>query len=66
MPRTSAVFYREPSGEVPVLQWSRAGDLAILGHAITKEDVVPETEIDRRLRRKQAFESDPDGHSYSE
>ena len=124
MPRTSVVFYREPAGEVPVLDWLgklrktnprayetcaaaverlaafghelrrpladllrdgiyelriRKGrvhyrilyffhgrELAILGHAITKEDVVPDIEIERCLRRKRAFESDPDGHSYSE
>jgi phage-related protein len=124
MPRTSVVFYREPRGEVPVLEWlvklrkrdqsayarcvaaverltalghelrrpladllrdgiyelrMRKGrvnyrilyfyhgpGLAILGHAITKEDVVPDVEIDRCLRRKRAFESDPEGHSYSE
>src|ERR1017187_7856657 len=115
MPRTFIVFYREPAGEVPVLDWLRklrkpnrrayetcvaaverlaafghelrrpvadllrdgihklrirkghvnyrilyffhGRDLAILGHAITKEDAVPEGEIDRRLRRKRAFES---------
>ena len=124
MPRTSVVFYREPTGEVPVLEWLarlrktnqrayescvaaverlaasghelrrpladllrdgiyelrvRKGrvhyrllyffherDLAILGHAITKEDVVPDVEIERCLRRKRAFQSDPEGHSYSE
>jgi hypothetical protein len=124
MPRTLIVFYREPTGEVPVLDWLgklrktnrrayetcvasverlaafghelrrpvadllrdgiyelriRKGhvnyrilyffhgrDLAILGHAITKEDAVPEVEIERCLRRKRAFESDPEGHTYSE
>lgn len=124
MPRTALVFYREPTGEAPVLNWLgelrksnwraygtcvaaierlaafghelrrpaadllrdgihelriRKGrvnyrilyffhgrDLAILGHAITKEDVVPEVEIERCLRRKRAFESDPEGHSYTE
>ena len=124
MPRTFIVFHREPTGEVPVLDWLRklrktnrrayetcvatverlaafgpelrrpvadllrdgihelmirkghvnyrilyffhGRDLAILGHAITKEDVVPEVEIERCLRRKRAFESDPEGHTYSE
>ena len=123
MPRTVVVFYREPPGEAPVLDWLgrlrrtnrrayetcvaaverqaafghelrrpaadllrdgihelriRKGrvnswilyffhgrDLAILGHAITKEDVVSEVEIERCLRRKRAFESDPEGHTYS-
>ena len=124
MPRISVVFYREPEGEVPVLEWlaklrktnerAYAGcvaavqrlaesghelrrpladllrdgiyelrirkgrvhyqilyffhgrELAILGHAITKEDIVPNIEIERCLRLKRAFESDPEGHSYSE
>lgn len=124
MPRTVVVFYREPSGEVPLLDWLgklrktnrrayetcvaaierlaayghelrrpvadflrdgihelrirkghvnyrildffHGGDLAILGHAITKEDVVPEVEIETCLRRKRAFESDPERHTYSE
>ena len=124
MPRTSVVFYREPAGEVPVLEWlttlrktnQRAYEtcvaaverlavfghelrrpladllrdgiyelrvrkgrvnyrilyffhgrgVAILGHAITKEDVVPDIEIERCLRRKRAFEADPEGHSHSE
>jgi phage-related protein len=49
-----------------ILYFFHGRDLAILGHAITKEDAVPEGEIDRRLRRKRAFESDPEGHTYSE
>jgi phage-related protein len=124
MPRTAVVFYKEPLGEVPVLDWLgelrkknrgayqtcvagidrlaafghelrrpladllrngiyelriRKGrvnyrilyffhgqGLAILGHAITKEDTVPGAEIERCIRRKQAFESDPERHTYSE
>jgi phage-related protein len=124
MPLTSVVFYCEPTGEAPVLEWLtslrktnpqayakcvaavehlaasghelrrpaadllrdgihelriRKGrvhyrvlyffhgrDLAVLGHAITKEDVVPAIEIERCLRRKRVFESDPKGHSFSE
>ncbi len=49
-----------------ILYFYHGQGLAILGHAITKEDVVPDIEIDRCLRRKRAFESDPEGHSYSE
>lgn len=124
MALTSVVFYREPEGEVPVLDWlaklrkkdqqayvrcvaaverlAAAGHelrrpladflrdgiyelrvrkgrvnyrilyffhgsgLAVLGHAITKEDAVPDIDIERCLCRKRAFESDPEGHSYSE
>lgn len=49
-----------------ILYFYHGPGLAILGHAITKEDVIPDIEIDRCLRRKRAFESDPEGHSYSE
>ena len=124
MSRTTVVFYREPDGEAPVLEWLRklrktnrrayetcvaaverltafghelrrpladllrdgiyeprirrgrvnyrilyffhGRDLAILGHAIIKEDVVPEAEIERCLRRRRAFESNPQAHTYSE
>jgi len=124
MPRTNVVFYREPKGEVPVLDWLRelrktnqeayetcvaaierlaasghelrrpladllghgihelrirkgrvnyrilyffhGRGLAILGHAITKENAVPQIEIERCIRRKRAFDSDPEGHTFSE
>ena len=124
MPRTTVIFYREPSGETPVLDWLvvlrrtnarayvrcvaavqrlaelghelrrpladllrdgiyelriRTGrvnyrilyfyygrGLAVLGHALTKEDVVPDAEIERCSRRKRAFESDPETHGYSD
>ena len=42
-----------------ILYFFHGRELAILGHAITKEDVVPDVEIERCLRRKRAFESDP-------
>jgi phage-related protein len=124
MSRRYVVFYREPTGAVPVLDWLKklrktdrrayetcvaavdrlaafghelrrplsdllrdgihelrvrkgrvnyrilyffhGRDLAVLGHAITKEDVVPDIEIERCIRRKRAFESDPLEHTYSE
>ena len=49
-----------------ILYFFHGPGLAILGHAITKEEVVPDIEIERCLRRKRAFESDPETHSYSE
>jgi phage-related protein len=49
-----------------ILYFFHGRDLAILGHAITKEDVVPEVEIEKCLRRKRAFETDPEGHTYAE
>jgi hypothetical protein len=40
--------------------------LAILGHALTKEDKVPKADIERAIRRRKAFEASPSAHSYSE
>src|SRR6266487_6622644 len=40
--------------------------VAVLGHALTKEDKVPKTDIERAIRRKKAFEADTAKHSYSE
>lgn len=41
-------------------------NVAILAHAITKEDVVAPAEIQRALRRKDAFEANPKKHTYRE
>src|SRR5580704_97375 len=41
-------------------------NLAILGHALTKEDKVPKADIERAIRRKKAFVADSVKHSYSE
>jgi phage-related protein len=49
-----------------ILYFFHGQGLAILGHALTKEDKVPATDIERALRRKNAFEADPVKHSYSE
>jgi phage-related protein len=49
-----------------ILYFFHGRNLAILGHALTKEDKVPRADIERAVRRKRAFESDPVRHSYSE
>jgi phage-related protein len=49
-----------------ILYFFHGRNLAILGHALTKEDKVPRTDIERAIRRKKAFEADPASHSYSE
>jgi hypothetical protein len=49
-----------------ILYFFHGRNLAILGHALTKEDKVPKADIARAIRRKRAFEADPAGHSYSE
>ena len=49
-----------------ILYFFHGRGVAILGHALTKEDNVPSADIERALRRKKAFEADPAKHSYSE
>lgn len=49
-----------------ILYFFHGRNLAILGHALTKEDRVPRADIERAIRRKKAFEADPQKHSYSE
>ncbi len=124
MPPTEVVFYRETTGDAPVLDWLKelrrsnykayegcvaaierlaqfgyelrrptAGFLrdgiyelriksghvnyrilyffhgrkvAILGHALTKEEKIPKADLERALRRKKTFEADPEAHSYYE
>lgn len=43
-----------------------SGGQAVVSHGLTKEDAVPDTEIDRALRRKAEFESNPVTHTYKE
>jgi phage-related protein len=49
-----------------ILYFFHGRDLAILGHALTKEDTVPRADIERAIRRKKAFQADTAGHSYVE
>jgi phage-related protein len=39
---------------------------AVLAHALTKEAEVPAADIDRAIRRKDAFEGNPKVHTYEE
>ena len=41
-------------------------NVAIVAHGLTKEDRVPPADVERALRRKQAFEADPEMHTYRE
>ena len=38
--------------------------VAVLLHALTKEDVVPDDAIDLAVARKEAFARDPDAHTF--
>jgi hypothetical protein len=48
-----------------ILYFFHGRSLAILGHALTKGDKVPKTDIERTIRRRNAFEADPQAHTYS-
>ena len=49
-----------------ILYFFHGRNVAILAHALTKEDKVPRRDIDRALKRKAAFESKPAEHSHEE
>ena len=59
---------RARSGNVNyrILYFFHGQNVAVLDHALTKEAKVPAKDIERAIRRKQIFEKNPDGHSYSE
>jgi len=46
------------------LYFFHGSEIAILAGGLTKEGKVPKTEIDRAVRRKIAFERDPDRHTF--
>ena len=49
-----------------ILYFFHGRNLAVLGHALTKEDKVPKADIDRAIRRKTLYAADPTKHTYSE
>ncbi len=49
-----------------ILYFFHGRNAAVLAHALTKEDKVPKADIERAMRRKKAFETDPAAHSYVE
>jgi phage-related protein len=51
---------------IRILYFFHGRGLAILAHALTKEDIVPAAGIERAVRRKLAFESNPKAHTYVE
>lgn len=48
-----------------MLYFFHAGQ-AVLSHGLTKEDVVPDREIELAVRRRAAFEQNPAQHTYRE
>ena len=40
--------------------------IAVVSHGLTKEDVVPDREIDLAMSRNMQFRQDPERHTYKE
>ena len=49
-----------------ILYFFHGPQVAILGHALTKEGAIPVAEIERTIQRKEAFARNPARHSYEE
>ncbi|MGO8764787.1 MAG: type II toxin-antitoxin system RelE/ParE family toxin [Limisphaerales bacterium] len=47
-----------------ILYFFHERQVAILAHSLTKEDIIPAVEIERALKRKKPFESNPRRHTY--
>jgi phage-related protein len=56
--RLGSVNYR-------ILYFFHGQNVAALAHAITKEDEIPNTEINRALDRKRAFAANPIAHTFT-
>jgi hypothetical protein len=39
-------------------------EVVVLTHALTKEDEVPKTDIERATKRRRLFEANPKAHTY--
>jgi phage-related protein len=59
---------RAKQGQVQyrILYFFSGQGIAMLAHALTKEDKVPDVDIDRALKRKRLFERNPTEHTYEE
>lgn len=51
---------------IRLLYFFHGQGVAVVAHGLTKEDVLPAADIERALRRKRAFEADPEKHTYRE
>jgi len=47
-----------------LLYFFHGRQVAILAHSLTKEDKVPNADIERAIKRKKLFESNPEAHTY--
>ena len=57
--RSGRVNYR-------ILYFLHGRDMAILAHALVKEDVMPRSDLVRAVERKRSFLEDPENHIYAE
>ena len=59
---------RAKSGHVHyrLIYFFHGRNVAVLAHALTKEEKIPAIEIGRALRRKAKFEANPENHTYEE
>ncbi len=48
-----------------ILYFFHGRNVAILAHALTKEDTVPAMDIEWALKRKRLFERNPQAHTYA-
>ena len=49
-----------------ILYFFHGQGLAVLAYALTKEGQVPPADLERAIRRKDAFTQEPETHSYAE
>jgi phage-related protein len=47
-----------------LLYFFHGRQMVILAHALTKEDQIPKTDIERAIKRKKLFEENPKAHTY--
>lgn len=49
-----------------LLYFFHGRNVAILAHGLTKEDKVPDADIERAVKRRRLFESHPEEHTYED
>ena len=49
-----------------ILYFFYGRNVAVLSHALAKEDSIPAVEMERALKRKRQFEQNPEEHTYAE
>ena len=49
-----------------ILYFFHGQNVAVLAHALIKEEVLPRIDVERAIERKRAFLDDPEKHTYEE